>query len=168
MEYIDIINEKDEVVGRASKDEIYEKLLPHRIVHILIFNKKGELALQLRSAKKSFCPLHWSTAVGGHVQAGEAYEQGAQRECREEIGVSVPMKFFAKDWYFDEVRELKKLLCTFTAIFDGEIKIEPEEVERIDYFPLARVYEMMEKGEKFHPELLFLLNKHSKQLTKLI
>src|SRR3990167_3639738 len=49
--------------------------LSYRIVHILLFNEKGEMALQMRSSHKKFCPNHLSTAVGGHVQTGETYEQ---------------------------------------------------------------------------------------------
>ncbi|MCA9460196.1 MAG: NUDIX domain-containing protein, partial [Nanoarchaeota archaeon] len=83
MELLDIVNRKDEVIGVASKEDVYKKSLTHRIVHILIFNDKNELALQLRSKKVSFCPSHWSTSVGGHVQSGESYEGAALREYQE-------------------------------------------------------------------------------------
>lgn len=54
MEYIDVVNEDDVVVGVVPYPDVYKKLLLHRIVHILIFNNKEELALQKRSKKKSF------------------------------------------------------------------------------------------------------------------
>jgi isopentenyldiphosphate isomerase len=77
MEKLDVVNERDEVVGSAPKDEIYTRSLRHRIVHILIFNDSEEMALQLRSKGMSFCPNHWSTAVGGHVSSGETCEGAA-------------------------------------------------------------------------------------------
>ena len=93
MEFLDVVNENDEVMDRASKREVYEKLLTHRIVHILIFNDKGEMALQLQSKYKSFCPNHWCTAAAGHVLSGESYEKAALRELEEEIGVKTTIAF---------------------------------------------------------------------------
>src|SRR3989338_2368529 len=96
-ELMDFVNEKDEVIGKALQKDIYGKLLTHRIVHVLIFNDKGEMALQLRSKNKNFVPDHWSTSAGGHVQSGETYEQAALRECEEELGIKLKMQFLFKN-----------------------------------------------------------------------
>jgi len=161
MEFLDIVNEKDEVVGKAPRDEIYNKLLTHRIVHVLIFNKKQEMALQLR-ANVNFCPHHWCTSAGGHVKSGEQPEYAAQRELQEELGVNPKLEFFSKDIYVDNFRGtgLKKILITFKSTYSGPFKINPEEVEKIEFFTLEKIQTMIDSGEKFHPELLFLLRKH--------
>lgn len=158
-EVLDVVNLNDEVVGQAKEEDIYAQLLPHRIVHVLIFNKKGEMALQLRSARKSYCPLHWVTSVSGHVLAGETYEQAALREMKEEIGVDLPLEMFKKDPYNDE-RNLPRFLVTFKATYDGPFTISPREVERMEFFSIGKILEMIQKGEKIHPQLLFLLQKH--------
>lgn len=155
-----MIDDNDEVVDRVSIDDIYKKNLSHRIVHVLIFNKKGDMALQLRSHKKKFCPNHWSTGVGGHVQSGEDYDQAARREFREELGVETKLVFISKDWY--ETGDLKKLITTFRAVYEGEFKINLDEVQKIEYFSLETVRNMIGKGDKFHPELKFLLSKYYK------
>lgn len=161
MEFLDIVNENDEVIGQASYQEIYDKLHSHRIVHILIFNNDGKMALQLRSKNKSFCPGHWSTSVGGHVQAGESYEQAALREMKEEIGVEATFDFLAKDLYIDAARNnFQKFLSTFKTIYEGPLDINPGEVERVEFFSLKEIQEMIDCGEKFNPELLFLLKRH--------
>jgi len=46
QEFLDIVDEENEVVGAAPIDEIYSKRLNHRIVHVMIFNDKGEIFLQ--------------------------------------------------------------------------------------------------------------------------
>ena len=158
MEFLDVVDENDNAVGKASMDEIYAERLPHRIVHILIFNDKGKLALQMRSKYKSFCPQHWSTPVGGHVQSGESYEEAAMREFEEELGTKVPITQIRKDFYTD-VKGNKKFLATFKAVFNGPFNLNSEEVERIEFFGLDEIKKMIAKGEKFHPELLFLLKK---------
>ena len=99
MEYLDIVNKNDKVIGKALKEQVYKKSLIHRIVHVLIFNNRGEMALQLRSKKVSFCPNHWSTTVGGHVQSGETYKIAAIREYKEELGTTSNIKIFSKDYY---------------------------------------------------------------------
>lgn len=164
MEILDIVNEKDQVIGQASYRQIYKNLHTHRIVHILIFNKKGEMLLQLRSKNKSFCPLHWSTSVGGHVQAEETYKQAALRECQEELGKKIKIRFLYKDFYYHPKhnRGIKKFLAAFKAIDEGPFYKGIEEVKKFAFFTLKQIQLMIKKREKFHPELLFLLKKHFK------
>lgn len=159
MELLDVVDDNDQVIGRASRQIIYKKLLPHRIVHILIFNKKGQIALQLRSKNVSFCPNHWSTAVGGHVRSGESYKEAALRECIEEIGISPKITLLYKDIYKLE-NGLIKMIGTFQASFEGSFSLNSDEVEKVEFFSLKKVRDMMKKGEKFHPELKFLLEKY--------
>ena len=117
------------------------------------------MALQLRSKYTEFCPLHWSTPVGGHVQSGESYEQAALREFKEELGTTTEIDFMYKDWYEDH-RKLKKLLTTFKAVTNKSFDVNPAEVAKVEIFTLDKIREMIKSGEKFHPELLFLLRKH--------
>ncbi|MBW3018842.1 NUDIX domain-containing protein [Candidatus Woesearchaeota archaeon] len=160
MEMLDVVNEKDEVVGKAEYSEVYKNFLAHRICHILIFNDKGEMALQLRSKHKRFCPNHWVTAVGGHVQSGESYEQAALREMEEEVGVQIPVEFLRKDRYDNpERKDFTKFLGTFKAKYNGPFRVNPEEVDRVEFFSMEKIKQMIADGEKFHPELLFLLRK---------
>lgn len=156
---MDIVNEDDQVVGRAKKSTIYKKLLTHRIVRVLIFNKKGQMALQLRSKNVSFCPSHWCSSASGHVQSGESYEEAALRECMEEIGVSPKITFFHKDIYKLE-NGLVKVITTFKACFEGSFSLNSNEVEKVKFFSLKQIKDMLKKGEKFHPELKFLLEKY--------
>ncbi len=158
-EILDIVNLYDEVVSQATRDEVYAKSLCHRIVHVLIFDDDGKMALQKRSQTVTFCPGYWSTAVGGHVQSGENYEQAALREFAEELGTSCDIVFFSKDLYEAKGSPVK-FVTAFKAIYTGAFNPNPDDVETIDFFSLHEVQAMIERGEKFHPELLFLLNKY--------
>ncbi len=160
IEVLDVVNDKDEVIGSAPYSEIYAAKFPHRICHLFIFNDAGEMALQLRSKIKSFCPGLWSTAAGGHVQSGETYEIAIMRESMEEIGVAPLAKFLAVDRYNDPSFGHFKFLGSFTSTYNGEFEINLKEVEKISFFPLKEIQEMINQKEKFHPELLFLLEKY--------
>jgi 8-oxo-dGTP pyrophosphatase MutT (NUDIX family) len=117
------------------------------------------MALQLRSDKVSFCPRHWSTAVGGHVQSGESYEEAALREFQEEVGEISDLKFFSKDFY-EAPTSPKKFIVAYESHLETLDKSECPDVERLVFFSFEEIKNMIERGEKFHPELLFLLKKH--------
>lgn len=158
-ELLDIVDDADNIIGKANRKEIYGKQHQHRIVHVLVFNDKGEMGLQLRPKNARFCPNGWSTTVGGHVLSGETYEQAAIREMAEELGIKCKVTLFFKDMFVGEDCH-NKILGTFKAIYDGPFKPNPREVEKIEFFSLDQIQEMINRGEKFHPELIFLLKKH--------
>jgi len=158
MEFLDVVNEHDEVIGRASQADVYRLGLLHRIVHVIVMNNSGEMALQLRSKTKSFLPGHWCTTAGGHVQSGETYEQAARRELQEETGM-IPknLDFLRKDVVVYLGHGVTKLLSTFCTVHDGPIGADGVEVEKVEYFSLDRIRDMVAAGEPFHPELLIIL-----------
>jgi isopentenyldiphosphate isomerase len=159
MEYLDIVDTDDKVISKATREDVYKKSLCHRIVHVLVFNDKNEMALQLRSRHLSFCPNHWSTAVGGHVHSGESYTDAAMREYDEELGVTSEIQNFSKDYYQAE-NSPNKFVVAFKSQFNGPFNPDPEEVEKADFFSMEEIKTMIENKEKFHPELLFLLKKY--------
>lgn len=159
MEMLDTVDDNDEVIGQATVAQSYKKLLPHRIVHIMIVNDKEEILLQKRTAEETFCPDHWSTAVGGHVQAGESYEQAAIREYEEELGTKSAIELIGKAVYEVENKP-KKFLTIFKSNFNGPYNINLDEVASVDSFSIDEIKKMISDGEKFLPELLFILEKY--------
>ena len=152
------MDEKDEVVGQADKDEAHQKNLPHRLAHIFIFNDQGEMAMQLRSREVNN-PLHWITAGSGHVKSGENYLDGAKKELFEEIGVKdIELEFMSKDFFTAGNERL--FLGVFRGTHNGPFSPDPKEVEKIDFFSLDEIRNMVNRGEKFHPQFTFLLKKH--------
>ena len=89
-EIFDLVNERDEVVGQATRSEVHAKRLMHRAVHILVFSPEGKLLLQRRSKTKDQCPDVWGTSCAGHVDSGEDYDSSARREYGEELGHASP------------------------------------------------------------------------------
>lgn len=160
MEIFDIVNNQDEVVGQASQKDVYENSLTHRIAHIMILNDRGEILLQKRGDTCSFLPGYWSTSVGGHVRSGETYEEGAKREGQEELGINMTdLIFLGKERYWVRPGFLK-FVSTFVSRHPGPYINLPGKVSESTFFPKGKIQEMLLGGEKFHPELVFVLEKY--------
>lgn len=90
-EFLEVVDEDNQVVGIASRYDIHKEGLRHRSVHIFIFNTQGDLYLQKRSSSKDQYPEHWDTSAAGHTDPGESPLEAAQRELGEELGLTVPL-----------------------------------------------------------------------------
>lgn len=89
-ELVDVFDVNERPTGDViSKLSAHQNGLWHASAHIWIYNSNGEVLLQKRSAAKDTFPGMWDISVAGHIDAGETPVQGALREMREEIGVSI-------------------------------------------------------------------------------
>lgn len=89
-EYLDLVNQNDEVIGRKLRSEIYqERLLNFRVVNAFVINSKGQLWIPLRSHRKEIFPGALDFSMGGHVKRGESYDIAFKRETREELEIDV-------------------------------------------------------------------------------
>jgi len=125
-ELLAIVDEADNVIGTATRREIHAKGLRHRAVHIVVLNAKDEILLQKRSAKKDLFPGWWDISVGGHVDAGEEYDDAVARELREEMGIVAPATWVetaqpseTTGWEFQRIYE---------CCFDGDLRPSADEV----------------------------------------
>ncbi|MCX6809309.1 MAG: NUDIX domain-containing protein [Candidatus Berkelbacteria bacterium] len=159
-EKMDIVDENDGVIGSATRKEIYEKGHRHRIVHVLVFNKSGEMLLQLRSKKVDFLPRYWSTAAGGHVSSGESYLDAAKRELKEELGITGDLQGIGKYEFYGTINKIYKFIYFYKIVFDGRFNLDYNDVEKVEFFSKDKLRKMIKNGSKIHPELLFYLKKY--------
>jgi len=89
-EYLDLVNDNDEVIGKKLRLEIYQENLHNfRVVNAFVKNSLGELWIPRRTADKRLYPLCLDMSVGGHVESGETYEETFKRETLEELNVNI-------------------------------------------------------------------------------
>ena len=108
MDFVDIVNERDEVVGSRDIEAAHGAGLLHRSVHLLIMNSRGEVCLRKRPPKSKRYAGFWSL-FGAHVLSGQSYDEAAKNHCRK-LGVSSPPEkiavFGVKDGVENEVTAL--------------------------------------------------------------
>lgn len=85
-EFLDLVDENDNVVGKKKRSEVYaEHLSNFRVVNAFVVNTKGEIWIPRRVADKRIFPLCLDMSMGGHVESGESYEDTLKRETQEEL-----------------------------------------------------------------------------------
>ncbi len=147
-EYFDVVNKRDEPVGRALRKDVHAGALWHRAVHILVFDSSGRIFLQKRSMKKDMSPGLWDSSCAGHVDAGEDYDTAAVRELGEELGIRLQAP--PERWLRLESRpETGWEFCwVYRLRHDGPFVLHPEEIETGEWLTTDE----LERRMKARPE----------------
>jgi 8-oxo-dGTP pyrophosphatase MutT (NUDIX family) len=97
-------------------------------VYLIAARTDGWRVLALQRAKNTRCPTAWET-VHGHIELGEEPEQAAEREVREETGLSVERLYnvTVQPFYLHKARTVE-LAVVFAAFVPpaGEVTLGPE------------------------------------------
>ena len=144
IELLDVVDENNQIIGQASRDEIHRDQLRHRATHCLIINiPKDRIFLQLRHPSKDNFPNCWDSSVAGHVNAGETYLECIQRECQEELGV-------ATNSTLQEIAELPataengwEFLQLYVMIHEGPFQLCAREISEAAWFSFDEVSEWL-------------------------
>ena len=152
MELVDLYDENRIPLGKTAERQEHrarESFEEFRVVvHICIFNAKGQLLIQQRSMRKDAFPGKWDVSAAGGVDAGETSRQGAEREVWEELGYALdltgvrPSMTVNYDGGFDD----------FFLVIRDDLRIEgltlqEEEVSAVRWATREEVLSMLEAGE---------------------
>jgi isopentenyldiphosphate isomerase len=150
-----VVNRRDQELGLEFRKDIHRLGLMHRTVHILVFDKRGYLYLQKRSADKDIYPGLWTSSAGGHVEAGESYLRAAYRELYEELKLILPCRYLgslspqpATDQAF------AKVYGAVTSIFPVP---DPSEISEGVFFSKRQAWQLVMQRGKTAPVLRLLL-----------
>jgi isopentenyldiphosphate isomerase len=168
-EIIAVVDENDNIIGEATRDNAHLEGLLHREVFCYLVNAKKQLLLQKRS------DIHkWDHSVGGHFPKDQSYEEAAKREFEEELGYRLPQSAF---------KELGKEKITYTShsglnirfvklfIVQQDLPInvlnpDPGEVEEVKYFSKSELDELFTHPELITTNLKFLVGKYVAQYLR--
>lgn len=135
----DVVDEQDRVLRQATRREVHARGWLHRAVHILAFNRVGEVFLQKRSMKKDMFPGLWDSSCSGHLDAGEDYDRAAWRELKEEIGLNLctpPPRWFRVEACTATGHEF---VWVYRLEHEGPFTLCPEEISGGGWFAPAEL-----------------------------
>ena len=157
-ELIAWVDEHDNLLGSLVRADLRERGLIGRGSYIMLFNSAGELCVHRRTLSKAIYPGFWDVAAGGMVQADETYAESAARELAEELGVS-GVELTAHDhFYFQDTGS--RLWCSaFSAVWDGPLVLQPEEVLEARFLPLEQVLDEIQR-KPYCPDSLAALERY--------
>lgn len=157
-EQIAWVDEQDVLLGGLGRAELRERGLIGRGTYILLFNSAGQLCVHQRTLSKAIYPGYWDVAAGGMVAVGETYAQSAARELEEELGVSgVPLQAH-EQFFFDQPGN--RIWCAvFSAVWDGPLRLQPEEVLQARFLSIDEVLRETEQ-KAYCPDSLAALKRY--------
>ena len=138
-ELLEVVDRNGKVQGLAKRSEVHsDPTLIHRVVHVLVFDKKGRLLLQRRSMKKDVAPGKWDTSVGGHVNPGEDILEAAKREMKEELGIEKCVLVYQYSYLFSNHTE-SELVSTFSCQYNGKFFFNKDEIDEIAFWDIKKI-----------------------------
>ena len=145
-EIFDVVDEHDRVVSQERRSVVHQRGLRHRAVHILIFNRKGELFLQKRSMTKDVSPGCWDSSCCGHVDSGETYDIALLRELNEELGLKISpgeAKLLFKVGACPQTAQ--EFVMVYRLDHEGPFELHPEEIDTGEWFTTEQVDRLLEE-----------------------
>ena len=171
MELFDLYTADREKTGRTMvRGEPTPEGFYRLVVHVCIFNEAGQMLIQQRQPFKSGWSNLWDISVGGSAIAGDSSRSAAERETREELGLSIdlsdtrPTLTIYWENGFDDYYVVNQ-----APAFDS-LRLQYEEVQRVKWADKEEILRMIDDGsfipyEKSLIELLFFRRNHRSSHT---
>ena len=146
-EIFPVVDEEGNKIGEAPRKVCHDgkSMLLHPVVHIHLFNPKGELFLQKRSMLKDIQPGKWDTSVGGHISPGESVEKALAREAEEELGLRNLDKISLGRYIWESERE-RELVYVHYSESDEFPSVNRSEIDEGKFWKLADIEKHLGQG----------------------
>ncbi len=150
-ELLDIYTEHDEPTGQTKfRSDIHKDGDWHRTVNVYVVNEKGEYLVLLCPPPRGLDSQVWGTRFGGHVSAGQTYDEAVVREFKEETGLSVALADFTSlgIYPFERNSWNREHTKIFYYLFTGDIKdlvLDSEEVVRVEWMSAQEIIDSMQQ-----------------------
>ena len=163
MEYVILVDEQDNTIGKMEKQQAHLEGILHRAFSIFIFNSENKLLLQKRASSKYHCGGLWTNTCCSHPRENETVQEAAHRRLREEMGMQCDLtpifSFIYKATFENGLTEHE-----FDHVFFGESNQIPsiniEEVEDFRFVGIEELQlEIKESPQNFTPWFLIALDR---------
>lgn len=118
----------------------------HMVVHICIFNSKGEMLIQQRQPFKSGWSNLWDVTCGGSAVKGDTSQTAAERELFEELGIKMSFEGMRPQFTINFDVGFDDFYLTEKDIDINELTLQYEEVQKVKWAGLDEILQMIDNG----------------------
>ena len=141
------------------------------VVHICIFNSRGQMLVQQRQPFKHGWSNLWDLSVGGCVVSGEDSRAGAARETREELGLDMDFSQAAPSFTLYWASGFDDFYLLTVDVDLSALRLQYEEVQAVKWASKEEILAMIDDGsfipyEKSLIEFLFFRRDHTECTTR--
>ncbi|EMS1064551.1 NUDIX hydrolase YfcD [Providencia stuartii] len=154
VEWVDIVDENNEVIAQATRSQMRAENLRHRATYIVVHDGMGQILVQRRTDSKDFYPGYLDATAGGVVTQGENILDSAKREAEEELGIAgVP--FAEHGLFYYEGENCRIWGGLFSCVSHGPFALQESEVVEVNWLTPA---EISARCDEFTPDSLKALS----------
>ena len=142
------------------------------VVHVCVFDPEGRMLIQQRQPFKRGWSNLWDVTVGGCAVAGDDSRAAAERETREELGLSLDLSDERPTLTVHFERGFDDYYAVTRQVDTEELRLQYEEVQAVRWATKEEILRMIDDGrfipyEKSLIELLFFRRNHRSAHTRI-
>jgi isopentenyl-diphosphate delta-isomerase len=151
-----LVDDADCEIGSLSKTECHDgDGILHRAFSIFVFNSRGELLLQRRSAEKRLWPLFWSNSCCSHPRRGESMTEATNRRLHQELGITSELEHlftFSYHAHYLDLGSEREMCWVYAGSSDDEPRFNTREIAEVRWIsPAALDREFRSRPGDFTP-----------------
>lgn len=147
MEFWDVYTADREKTGRVWQRG---SRLPdghyHLVIHVCIFNSKGEMLIQQRQPFKEGWANMWDLTVGGSATVGDTSQQAAMRELEEELGLTIDLTNRRPHLTINFEKGFDDIYLIEAEVNLAEIALQESEVQAVKWADEETILRMIQDG----------------------
>ena len=136
-EQLIVVDGHDNEIGFRSKAECHNGGgIMHRAFSLFLFNDKGELLLQQRSAGKRLWPGYWSNSCCSHPRRGETMLVATARRLSDELNIAADLEhvyYFCYQASFGEAGSENELCHVYLGRVSGDVRPNESEIDSVRF-----------------------------------
>lgn len=173
MEYFDLYTaERGKTDRKMIRGEPTPEGFYRLVVHVCIFDGQGRMLIQQRQPFKRGWSNLWDITVGGSAIAGDSSRSAAERETREELGLSLDLSGVRPSLTIHWENGFDDYYLLTREVDIRSLHLQAEEVQAVRWASREEILRMIDSGE-FIPyeksliELLFFRKDHRSSHTRI-